>query len=103
MAGDGLATNAASRDNDDMGIRPRLAKRAWAALSSAARSLADRVARWRLHPPDDSGVREPRRPRPTLPGASVALAEPRVRRRIRLRVFGRRDDGGLPPTTGLAG
>jgi hypothetical protein len=86
-----------------MGIRPRLAKRAWAALSSAARSLAGRVARWRRHPPDDSGVREPRRPRPTLPGSAVALAEPRTRRRIRLRVFGRRDDGGLPPTTRLAG
>jgi hypothetical protein len=86
-----------------MGIRPRLAKRTWTALSGAARSLADRVARWRRHPPDDAGVREPRRPRPTLPGAAVALAEPRIRRRIRLRVLGRRDDGGLPPATRLAG
>jgi len=86
-----------------MGIRPRLAKRAWAALSSAAQSLAGRIARWRQHPPDDAGVREPRRPRPTLPGSAVALAEPRTRRRIQLRVFGRRHDGDFPPTTRLAG
>jgi hypothetical protein len=86
-----------------MGIRPRLAKQAWAALSSAARSLVGRVAHRRRQPPDDSGVREPGRPRPTLPGSAVALAEPQVRRRIRLRVFGRRDDGGLPPATRLAG
>ena len=35
----------------------------------------------------DAGVREPRRPRPTLPAAAIALAEPRteVRRLIRLR------------------
>jgi hypothetical protein len=37
----------------------------------------DRVQRWRGHPPQEAGVREPRRPRPTLPSAAVALAEPR--------------------------
>ncbi|HEX3963749.1 MAG TPA: hypothetical protein VHZ03_45105 [Trebonia sp.] len=31
-----------------------------------------------------AGVREPRRPRPTLPAAAVALAEPATRHRIRL-------------------
>jgi hypothetical protein len=38
------------------------------------------------HPPE-VGVREPRRPKPTLPAAAIALAEPRteVRRLIRLR------------------
>lgn len=37
--------------------------------------------------PPDAGVREPRRPRPTMPAAAIALAEPRteVRRLIRLR------------------
>jgi hypothetical protein len=80
-----------------------MARWAWAALRSVARSLADRVPRRRRHPPDESGVREPRRPRPTLPGSAVALAEPPVRRGIRLRVFGRRPDDGLPPTTRLAG
>jgi hypothetical protein len=47
------------------------------------------IARWwrRRHRPGLAGVREPRRPRPTLPAAAVALAEPRteLRRRIRLR------------------
>jgi hypothetical protein len=34
--------------------------------------------------PPSAGVREPRRPRPTLPAAAVALAEPRTTHRIRL-------------------
>jgi hypothetical protein len=38
------------------------------------------------HPPE-VGVREPRRPKPTMPAAAIALAEPRteVRRVVRLR------------------
>ena len=51
---------------------------AWNALTTLARSVTDRVQRWRGHPPEEAGVREPRRPRPTLPGAAVALAEPRA-------------------------
>jgi hypothetical protein len=53
------------------------------ALAGLARAVTDRFMRWRGHPPQEAGVREPRRPRPTLPAASVALAEPRtqVRRR----------------------
>jgi hypothetical protein len=41
----------------------------------------------RMARPPEAGVREPRRPRPTLPAAAIALAEPRteVRRLIRLR------------------
>jgi hypothetical protein len=52
-------------------------------LTRMARSVADRFMRWRGHPPEEAGVREPRRPRPTLPAAGVALAEPRsgLRRR----------------------
>jgi hypothetical protein len=42
------------------------------------RAVADRIMRWRGHPPEEAGVREPRRPRPTLPAAAVALAEPRT-------------------------
>jgi len=37
------------------------------------------VMRWRGRPPEPAGVREPRRPKPTLPAAAVALAEPPVR------------------------
>jgi hypothetical protein len=61
------------------------------ALTAPARWINDRLGRlgrWRWRPrPDLAGVREPRRPRPTLPAAAVALAEPRteLRRRIRLR------------------
>jgi hypothetical protein len=45
------------------------------------RAVVDRVKRWRGRPPEKAGVREPRRPKPTLPAAAVALAEPRTRLR----------------------
>ena len=45
------------------------------------RAVVDRVKRWRGRPPEKAGVREPRRPKPTLPAAAVALAEPRTRPR----------------------
>jgi hypothetical protein len=56
------------------------------ALSVYGRLRLGLQRRWRPGP-DPAGVREPRRPRPTLPVASVALAEPRTTlvRRIRLR------------------
>jgi hypothetical protein len=49
------------------------------------RLLFDRLTH-RGHRPPRAGVREPRRPRPTLPAAAVALDEPRtgLKRRIRL-------------------
>lgn len=54
----------------------------WIALTAPARWLLDRAGgsgrRRRWHRPPDAGVREPRRPRPGLPGSSVALAEPRT-------------------------
>lgn len=83
------------------GLRPRSADRwwrrrqfllllvsnpLWIALTAPARWLLDRAAisgrrsggrSGRSRPPD-SGVREPRRPRPDLPGSPVALAEPRA-------------------------
>jgi hypothetical protein len=70
------------------------------ALTAPLRWINDRLMRWHPHPPGPiarwwrgrhrpglAGVREPRRPRPTLPSAAVALAEPRtaLRHRIRLR------------------
>lgn len=58
--------------------------------ASAAAGLRRWGRRWWPRPkpkPEAAGVREPRRPKPTLPAAAVALAEPRteIRRRIRLR------------------
>jgi hypothetical protein len=48
------------------------------------RAVVDRIMRWRGRPPEKAGVREPRRPKPTLPAAAVALDEPRTRpRRLR--------------------
>jgi hypothetical protein len=48
------------------------------------RAVVDRVMRWRGRPPEEAGVREPRRPKPTLPAAAVALDEPSTRpRRLR--------------------
>jgi len=56
-------------------------------LTAALGWVRDRLRRRRPARPPDAGVREPRRPRPTMPAAAIALAEPRteVRRRIRLR------------------
>ena len=53
----------------------------WIALTAPARWLLDRASGfghrgWRG--PPAAGVREPRRPKPGLPGALVALAEPRA-------------------------
>ena len=65
---------------------------AWNALTTLARSVTDRVQRWRGHPPEEAGVREPRRPRPTLPaGAAIALAEPRALRVPWIKLTGRHD------------
>ncbi|HEY2241572.1 MAG TPA: hypothetical protein VGI21_22405 [Streptosporangiaceae bacterium] len=57
----------------------------WRALAARLRLLFDRLTH-RGHRPPRAGVREPRRPRPTLPAAAVALDEPRtaLKRRIRL-------------------
>jgi hypothetical protein len=54
----------------------------WASFTSGLRRL---VRRLRPGGPPPAGVREPRRPRPTLPAAAVALAEPKTRRWFRLR------------------
>jgi len=53
-------------------------------LTRLTRAAVDRFMRWRGHPPEHAGVREPRRPRPTLPAAAVALDEPRTTPRFRL-------------------
>jgi len=57
------------------------------ALTAVLAWIRDLLRRRRPTRPPTAGVREPRRPRPTLPAAAIALAEPRtdVRRRIRLR------------------
>jgi len=54
-------------------------------------SSVSRVTRWRGRPPEDAGVREPRRPKPTLPSAAVALDEPRVHVRRWFRLTGGHD------------
>jgi len=48
-------------------------------------------SRWRRSRPQAAGVREPRRPRPTLPAAAVALAEPRTQLRHRIRLHSQRN------------
>ena len=53
----------------------------WSFLTSRLRWLRGRFGPGK---PPAAGVREPRRPRPTLPAAAVALAEPRIRHRVRL-------------------
>jgi hypothetical protein len=57
------------------------------ALTAALQWVRDLLSRRRPSHPPEAGVREPRRPRPTMPAAAIALAEPRteVRRWIKLR------------------
>jgi hypothetical protein len=50
-------------------------------LARTTTAVVDRIMRWRGRPPELAGVREPRRPKPTLPAAAVALDEPRSRLR----------------------
>jgi hypothetical protein len=52
-------------------------------LTAAVRWVRSHLLWWRRRPPM-VGVREPRRPKPTLPGAAVALKEPRTMRWIKL-------------------
>jgi hypothetical protein len=56
-------------------------------LSAALQWFSDLLSGRRPSRPPEVGVREPRRPKPTLPAAAIALAEPRTegRRLIRLR------------------
>jgi extradiol dioxygenase family protein len=47
---------------------PRISgARGWHMLTALPRTIGDLVRRWRGRPPEEAGVREPRRPRPTLP------------------------------------
>jgi len=50
--------------------------------------VTGRLTRRRGRPPEDAGVREPRRPKPTLPAAAIALAEPPVRVRRWFKLTG---------------
>lgn len=74
--------NGGAHNGSVRGMRPD--GRILTTLTRMARTVVDRFMRWRGHPPQDEGVREPRRPRPTLPAAGVALAEPRTGLRRRL-------------------
>jgi hypothetical protein len=58
------------------------------ALTAPLRWVRDR---WRPRPPADAGVREPRRPKPTLPAAAIALAEPRTEVRRWIKLTNRRE------------
>ena len=64
---------------------------AWEHAVAGLRRLFERLThRGRLHPL--AGVREPRRPRPTLPAGAVALAEPHTARRRHIKLTRRRGD-----------
>jgi hypothetical protein len=60
------------------------------ALTAPVRWARDYQHRGRQQPPE-AGVREPRRPRPTLPAAAIALDEPRTEVRRWIRLTNRRD------------
>jgi hypothetical protein len=58
-------------------------------MAAALRRVLDRIRNWRRRPPP-AGVREPRRPKPALPAAAVALEEPQARTARWIRLAGRR-------------
>jgi hypothetical protein len=63
------------------------------ALLIAALRWISRYPRGRPSRPPAVGVREPRRPKPTLPAAAIALDEPRTPVRVRLSTS---DEGRAP-------
>ena len=46
-------------------------------MAAALRRVFDRIRNWRRRSPPPAGVREPRRPKPSLPAAAVALEDDR--------------------------
>jgi hypothetical protein len=72
----------------------RQANPPWIALTAPAQRVVDRIKRWRKRPPT-SGVREPRRPKPSLPSLAVALDEPRTGLLRWIKLTGRRDNDHL--------
>jgi len=79
----------AGMDNRDMTRETRFPARH--NMAAALRRVLDRIRNWRRRSPPPAGVREPRRPKPGLPAAAVALKEPRVRTRW-IRLVSRRGD-----------
>jgi hypothetical protein len=64
----------------------------WVLLITATRWARNNAGRWkRKQRPPAVGVREPRRPKPTLPAAAIALAEPRTDLRRRIKLINLRD------------
>ena len=88
-----LLTNAL-RHGADTPARPVRVALVQAALTAPVRWVVDRFRRKRAEPPM-AGVREPRRPRPSLPALAVALEEPRTSLRHRIRLTHRRDSDHL--------
>jgi hypothetical protein len=60
-------------------------------LTAALHWALDHLPKWRRRPPT-AGVREPRRPKPSLPAAAVALKEPRVGLMRWIKLDSRRSD-----------
>jgi hypothetical protein len=74
------------------GFREERRNLVWTVLSAASRWARNQGRHRRQRPPADlAGVREPRRPKPTLPAAAIALAEPRTEVRRRFRLVNLRD------------
>jgi hypothetical protein len=67
---------------------------AWIALTGPAQWIVYRVRRWHK-PPPTSGVREPRRPKPSLPSLAVALDEPRSGLQRWIKLTARRENDHL--------
>jgi hypothetical protein len=60
-------------------------------MAASLQRVFDRIRHGRRRPPM-AGVREPRRPRPTLPAGAVALEEPRTGLKRWIKLGNRRGD-----------
>src|SRR5258708_36964582 len=73
---------SALREPAGTGVPPAFTRRTMGhmgtALIAAVQRIRDLLSRRRPSHPPGAGVREPRRPRPTMPAAAIALAEPRT-------------------------
>jgi hypothetical protein len=63
-------------------------------MAASLQRVLDHIRNWRRRPPM-AGIREPRRPKPALPAAAVALEEPRTGLKHWIKLGNRRGDDRL--------
>jgi hypothetical protein len=84
-----IADKLAGRQVHNQDMTREYLNRTWRIPGTALQWVRDHLPKWRRRPPT-VGVREPRRPKPSLPASAVALKEPRVGLMHRIKLGSRR-------------